>query len=142
MPGEIVRVGGNAVGEAGGHAVGKVDHEIDKAVESSWRQQQVTVVSDHRRLVEQPAAQGNAGRVELRQVQQQHIVLLQLAGGHQADRRHDDALVQARDDRRPQDADAIDALFKWCFGIELAGEHSDLMAPLHKGFGNPFSING
>ena len=94
MVGVILCVGHDLIRKKRGHIVLPLDHEIDKAIEQAGRQKQIAVIGENRRLAEQSAAQCNAGRIELRQMQLHHIMIGNQFRRGPAKGRCDDAFAQ------------------------------------------------
>ncbi len=75
MVGVILSICNNTIRQQRCRIVLKLHHQIDEAIEQARRQEQITVIGQDGRLAKKTGTQGHPRRIELRQVQVDHIVL-------------------------------------------------------------------
>jgi len=138
----ILSISYDVIRQNPGHVVLEFDDQIDKAIEETGRQAQVAVISQHGGFAEETGAEGHARRVELRQVELDHVVLPDQFGGDQAEGRGDNALADAHRYRHADDAHAIHHFFARQGLVVLRRHHRDLVTAPGKGACQPFGVDG
>ncbi len=99
------------------------------------------MVGDHHRFAPQPPAHPNAGRVQLRQVQADHVVLGNQLGGHPANRRHDDAFAHPQRNGHADHIYPVQHFAARQLGIVLRRQHGDGMAPFRQAARQPLDVD-
>jgi hypothetical protein len=132
----------DVIREQSRHVVLEVDDRVDDAVEESGRHVEVAVIGEDGGFAEQAGTEGHARRVELREVELNHIVLRHQFGGDQPEGRSDDAFADADGDRDAEDADTVHRLLARQGRVVLRCHHRDLMAAAHKGARQTLGVDG
>jgi hypothetical protein len=128
----VLRIRDDVIREQSRHVVLEVDDRVDDAVEKSGRHIEVTVIGEDSGLAEQAGTEGHAGRVELREVELDHIVLRHQFGGDPAEGWGKHALADADGNRYADDLHAIHRLLAGQGRVILRGHHCDIVPAAHK----------
>ena len=142
MVGIVLSVGHDVIRQDPRHVVLKIHHGVDNAIESTGRQKQVAVIRQHGRFAEESTAQGNAGRVKLREVQLNNIVLRDEFGCDPTECGRNDTFADTCRHRHTDDLDTMDGFYKRQGRVELRGHHGHLMSAFGKGTREAFGIYG
>lgn len=141
MSSVVLGVGHHDVGRRGGDPVGEIDGQHRRRAEQAGRQTKVAVIREHHRFVLQPAADGDAGGVELRQVQAEDVECPHFARRLAPDGRHDHALADSERHWNADHVDPGDRLAPRKIGSVLGSENGDLMSGPRPGMGQPLHVD-
>src|SRR3989304_8955460 len=100
------------------------------------------MMSEHGALPKKPRAEGNAGRIKLREMQLPDIMLPHKFCSHESKSWRKHTLANSRCNRHTNDLHAIHHLFARKGRIILRGHHSNLMTTFDKCTSGTLSISG
>ena len=142
MIGIILGIRHNVIRQDAGHIVLKIHDGVDKPVEKTGRQEQVTVIGEHCRSPKKTAAQRHAGRVKLRQMHLNHVMSCSQFCGDPPKGGSNHAFADASCDRHTDDLYPVQGLFEQQRRIILRGHHRDLMPAFDEGPRQALGIDG
>ena len=95
------------VGQSQGNPIRQVRYLVGDRMDEPLRQEQVTMIGEHDRLIQQPADQGNVGRIQLGQVQVDDISMADIYPGPIEHGRHEHTLADMHQHMRADDLHTI-----------------------------------
>lgn len=142
MVGVVLCIGHDVIRQNPRHVVLEVHDGVDEAVEETGGKLQVAVIGEDGGLAEETSAQGDAGRVELGQMELDDVVPGNEFGGDPAEGGRDDALADARRDGDADDFDAVHCFLERKRRVVLCGHHGDLVSAFGKGAREALGVDG
>ena len=140
VPRIVLGVGDDAVGALEGEVLRGAGEHVDESLSAGGRQLEVAVIRDDDRHAQRCGQKRDRDGVGRGRVQVQDVRARKLGQGPRHDRRGDEGLADARQDRGADDADAVLFAFERELGSMAVGQHAHRVAPRRERFGEVLDV--